>query len=49
MVTLDLRDEKVVENAKYVQKLQSLGIPDDEIQEYYDRSKRTGKGGEHET
>ena len=49
MVTLDLRDEKVAENAKNVRLLQSLGMPDEEIQEYYDRSKRVGKGEQHET
>lgn len=49
MVTLDLEDENIVENAKCVRILQSLGMPDDEIQEYYDRSKRVGKGEQHET
>jgi hypothetical protein len=40
MVTLDLEDENIVENTKYVRILQSLGMPDEEIQEYYDRSKK---------
>lgn len=37
MVTLDLRDTKIVENYKAIQELRNFGFTDEEIQKLYDK------------